>query len=131
MNPAEEPAAESVAPLGFMEPASAHHFLCPLRKFTVPASQGLQAIQRHGPAPEKEAGTMIPAGPYPGSGDTAGASLNSHLHREDGMCRERPVKRAINYAVAQNISRAAVWPGTEAAARQRHAAAPLKPRTWS
>lgn len=30
------------------------------------------------------------------------------------MCKKRPAKRAINYAVAQNISRAAVEPGTEA-----------------
>ena len=47
------------------------------------------------------------------------------------MCKKRRAKGAINYAVAQNISRAAVESGTEATARWRHAAGPLKPRTWS
>lgn len=156
-------------PVSFLWP---YIFLCQ-------ASQGLQAIQHHRPALEKEAGTMIPAGPYPGSGDTTGASLtncpclaawesgdcgncifpsNCICHMwglllwsqvwgpsqwcvkpnswtltcadEEGMCKRRPAKRAINYAVAQNISRAAVESGTEDTARQKHAAGPLKPRTW-
>lgn len=31
---------------------------------------------------------------------------NSHLHPAKGMCKKGPAKRAINYVVAQNISRA-------------------------
>lgn len=144
------------------------------------ASQGLQDIQHHRPAPEKEAGTIVPSGPYPGPGDTTGASLTNCpclAAWENGDCSncifpsncichmwglllwsqvwglsqwcvklnswtltcttrrrcagKRPEKRAINYAVAQNISRAAVESGTEATARRRHAAGPLKLQTWS
>lgn len=45
--------------------------------FLCPASQGLQDNQRCRPALQKEAGTMVPAGPYPGWGETAGASLTN------------------------------------------------------
>lgn len=50
--------------------------LCPYI-FLRQASLGLQAIQHHRPAHENEAGTMVPAGLYPGSGHTAGASLTN------------------------------------------------------
>jgi len=53
-----------------------YHFFWPYI-FLCQASQGLRAIQHHRPAFEKEAGTMVPAGPYPDSGDTAGASLTN------------------------------------------------------
>lgn len=45
--------------------------------FLCQASQGHQDIQHRRPALQKEAGTMVPAGPYPGWGDTAGASLTN------------------------------------------------------
>lgn len=46
--------------------------------FLCQASQGHQDIQHRRPAAlQREAGTMVPAGPYPGWGDTAGASLTN------------------------------------------------------